>query len=65
MKRDHYYKYPTDEERLEKRPQDVPLEDFKLLLKYWGDPSIKVYTYNFKLASFSASLMFNQFRMTN
>ena len=37
IKREHYSKYGTDEERLEKRPRDVPLKDFKMLLIYWAD----------------------------
>ncbi|KAL8154908.1 hypothetical protein AgCh_000312 [Apium graveolens] len=28
--------YATDEERPENRPDDISLEDFKMLLKYWG-----------------------------
>lgn len=42
IKRDHYYKYPTDEERLANRPREVPLKDFKILLDYWNDPKIAV-----------------------
>ena len=38
----HYKKYSTDQERIENRPETVPLEDFKMLLNYWGDESVKV-----------------------
>ena len=38
----HYTAYATDEERLENRPEEIPLEEFKLLLQYWGDEDIKV-----------------------
>ncbi|XP_063948189.1 uncharacterized protein LOC135152261 [Daucus carota subsp. sativus] len=41
IKREHYSKYGTDEERLENRPRDVPLKDFKMLLIYWADEKIK------------------------
>ncbi|KAL8147286.1 hypothetical protein AgCh_004851 [Apium graveolens] len=37
VKKAHYTKYNTDEDRLDNRPNRVPLEDFKMLLKYWGD----------------------------
>ena len=39
----HYLAYATDEERLENKPNDIPLEDFKSLLKYWSDPKVQVY----------------------
>lgn len=42
IKRDHYYKYQTDEEKLENRPREVPLKDFKMLLEYWADEKIAV-----------------------
>lgn len=38
----YYKKYSTDEERMENRPETVPLEDFKMLMKYWGDESVQV-----------------------
>ncbi|KAL6569772.1 hypothetical protein OROMI_014286 [Orobanche minor] len=41
IKKAHYRKYNTDEERLENRPDTIPLEDFKMLLNYWGDESVK------------------------
>ncbi|XP_063942347.1 uncharacterized protein LOC135150129 [Daucus carota subsp. sativus] len=41
IKREHYSKYGTDEERLENRPRDVPLKDFKMLVIYWADEKIK------------------------
>ncbi|KAL8098219.1 hypothetical protein AgCh_031103 [Apium graveolens] len=33
--------FATDEERLANKPDDIPAEDFKLLLKYWGDLEIQ------------------------
>ncbi|KAK1387289.1 hypothetical protein POM88_015467 [Heracleum sosnowskyi] len=41
IKKNHYLAYETDEERLEHRPEDIPLEDFKLLLMYWGDEKVQ------------------------
>ncbi|KAK1388336.1 hypothetical protein POM88_016514 [Heracleum sosnowskyi] len=29
------------EERLEHRPRNIPLQDFKILLKYWGDEDVQ------------------------
>ncbi|KAL6547302.1 hypothetical protein OROMI_023023 [Orobanche minor] len=37
----YYTKYETDEERMNNRPNDIPLEDFKVLVNYWGDESIQ------------------------
>ena len=31
VKKEHYTKYTTDEERIQNRPDEIPLEDFKLL----------------------------------
>lgn len=42
MKAKHYTQHATDDERLEHRLKEIPLEDFKLLIKYWGDESVKV-----------------------
>ncbi|XP_063948205.1 uncharacterized protein LOC108217084 [Daucus carota subsp. sativus] len=41
VKKEHYTKYDTDEQRLENRPLEIPLEDFKLLLKYWADEGVQ------------------------
>ncbi|KAL8105340.1 hypothetical protein AgCh_029216 [Apium graveolens] len=41
IKKDHYSKYDTDELRLQKRPREVPLKDFKILLNYWGDEKVQ------------------------
>lgn len=38
----YYYKYKTDEERIAKRPTKIPLEEFKVLLQYWGDEEVQV-----------------------
>ena len=42
MKKQFYSRYETDEERLENRTERIPLEDFKILLKYWGDEAVQV-----------------------
>lgn len=42
IKKDHYTKYPTDELRLQNRPREIPLKDFKILLNYWGDEKVQV-----------------------
>ncbi|KAL6580027.1 hypothetical protein OROMI_008051 [Orobanche minor] len=31
----------SDEKRFENRPHDIPLEDFKNLLKYWADEGVQ------------------------
>ncbi|KAK1401722.1 hypothetical protein POM88_001327 [Heracleum sosnowskyi] len=41
LKRAHYNCYPTDEARLENRPNNIPLETFKSLLEYWGDETVQ------------------------
>lgn len=47
VKKAYYTKYDNDEQRLENKPDRVPLEDFKMLLKYWGDESVQVVTRKF------------------
>ena len=42
MKAKYYTKYETDEDRMANRPTEIPLEDFKLLLKYWEDETVQV-----------------------
>nr|XP_009774923.1 PREDICTED: uncharacterized protein LOC104224899 isoform X3 [Nicotiana sylvestris] len=37
-----YSKYNTNEERLSHRPEDVELEDWKYLIRYFGSPKFKV-----------------------
>ncbi|WOG87627.1 hypothetical protein DCAR_0206857 [Daucus carota subsp. sativus] len=37
----HFTAYENDEMRLENRPDDIPLETFKMLLDYWNDESIQ------------------------
>ncbi|KAK1372523.1 hypothetical protein POM88_028716 [Heracleum sosnowskyi] len=41
IKKDHYTKYPTDELRLQKRPRNILLSDFKILLNYWADEKVQ------------------------
>ncbi|KAL8155641.1 hypothetical protein AgCh_000876 [Apium graveolens] len=41
VKKEHYTKYDSDELRIENRPLKIPLEDFKLLLKYWADEGVQ------------------------
>ncbi|KAL2902668.1 Phosphoribosylformylglycinamidine synthase subunit PurL [Bienertia sinuspersici] len=41
LKRDHYYTYDTYEKRLNSRPDNVPEDHFKLLLKYWASTPAK------------------------
>ncbi|XP_065876885.1 uncharacterized protein [Euphorbia lathyris] len=41
IKEKHYICYDNDEERLKHRPNDIPLDEFKMLLKYWNDPKVK------------------------
>ncbi|XP_015161982.1 uncharacterized protein [Solanum tuberosum] len=38
----HYCAYNTDEDRLSNRPEDVELEDWKYLVKYFGSEKFKV-----------------------
>ena len=42
MKTKHYSNLPNDDERMAKRPDDIPLEDFKTLLKFWADEHVQV-----------------------
>ncbi|KAL6574897.1 hypothetical protein OROMI_012182 [Orobanche minor] len=44
VKKDHYTKYDSDEKRTENRPHDIPLEDFKILLKYRADEGLQIST---------------------
>lgn len=39
----NYTRYENDEQRLQNRPDQIPLEDFKLLLRYWADESVQVF----------------------
>ncbi|KAL6572319.1 hypothetical protein OROMI_013277 [Orobanche minor] len=41
IKRDYYYPFPTDEERLKNKPEEVSLSDWKVLLKYWADEKVQ------------------------
>ncbi|KAL8092246.1 hypothetical protein AgCh_034510 [Apium graveolens] len=41
IKKDHYSKYDTNQLSLQNRPRQVPLKDFKILLKYWGDEKVQ------------------------
>ncbi|KAL6584856.1 hypothetical protein OROMI_004145 [Orobanche minor] len=41
MKARYYTKYETDEEMMNNRPNEIPLEDFKVLVNYWGDESVQ------------------------
>ncbi|XP_074340711.1 uncharacterized protein LOC141678320 isoform X2 [Apium graveolens] len=36
-----YTKFDTDAERMKNRPANIPVEQFKVLLKYWSDESVK------------------------
>lgn len=42
MKKNHYLKYETDEERIQNKPDEIPLDDFKMLLRYWGEEGVQV-----------------------
>ena len=42
MKSKYYSQYETDDERMKNRPKDFPLEDFRVLVRYWGDEIVKV-----------------------
>ena len=45
MKTKYYSQYEPDDERLTNRPNDIPLEDLKMVVKYRGDESVKVACY--------------------
>ncbi|KAK1368211.1 hypothetical protein POM88_034303 [Heracleum sosnowskyi] len=36
-----FLRFLQNEERLEHRPRNIPLQDFKILLKYWGDEDVQ------------------------
>ncbi|KAL6577016.1 hypothetical protein OROMI_011292 [Orobanche minor] len=40
-KNNYYYPFPTDEERLKNKPEEVSLSDWKVLLKYWADEKVQ------------------------
>ncbi|KAK1369068.1 hypothetical protein POM88_035160 [Heracleum sosnowskyi] len=40
-KKKYYKKYETDDDRMANRPNTIPLEDFKLLVKYRGDEAVQ------------------------
>ncbi|KAK1363568.1 hypothetical protein POM88_039129 [Heracleum sosnowskyi] len=41
IKKDHYIKYPTNVKRLQNRPRNIPLSDFKIFLNYWADENVQ------------------------
>ncbi|KAK1369091.1 hypothetical protein POM88_035183 [Heracleum sosnowskyi] len=41
IKRDHDKPYSTDDERWAHRLEEVPLSDWRILLKYWGDEKVQ------------------------
>ncbi|KAL8119243.1 hypothetical protein AgCh_016677 [Apium graveolens] len=41
IKAGHFTPYENDESRLVNRPDDIPLETFKLLLEYWNDENVQ------------------------
>ncbi|XP_063936191.1 uncharacterized protein LOC135150455 [Daucus carota subsp. sativus] len=38
----HYSQFDNDEERIQNRPDHIPLEDFKMLLDYWADDGVQI-----------------------
>lgn len=42
MKKKHFKLLDNDQERIQNRPAHIPLEDFKMLLKYWSDEGVQV-----------------------
>lgn len=56
IKKAHYLAFQTDEERIENRPDEIPLESFKMLLEYWNDESVQVFL--FKYAHLNLSVVF-------
>ncbi|XP_065877304.1 uncharacterized protein [Euphorbia lathyris] len=41
IKEKHYSLYDNDEERIQHKPKDIPLEEFKTLLQYWADKKVQ------------------------
>lgn len=41
IKKKHYRKYDNDVERLKNKPSDIPLDEFKVLIKYWGSKKVQ------------------------
>lgn len=41
VKNDHYKPYNNDEDRLKNKPNVISVEEFKVLLKYWGDAEVQ------------------------
>lgn len=47
VKGKHYFKYKNDDERIANKPEKIPLEEFKVLLQYWGDEEVQVCIFPF------------------
>ncbi|WOH08825.1 hypothetical protein DCAR_0728275 [Daucus carota subsp. sativus] len=41
IKKDHYFKYDNDDDRLKNKPEVIPVEEFKVLLNYWADEEVQ------------------------
>ncbi|WOG86504.1 hypothetical protein DCAR_0205715 [Daucus carota subsp. sativus] len=41
VKKKYYSRFESDKKRLENKPEDIPLEDFKQLLNYWADEEVQ------------------------
>ncbi|KAL6544369.1 hypothetical protein OROGR_010866 [Orobanche gracilis] len=41
IKKKHFTAYDNDDERIKNKPDDIPLEDFKVLLMYWADEQLQ------------------------
>lgn len=59
IKKTHYLTFQTNEERIENRPDEIPLESFKMLLEYWNDESIQVFLFKYAHSNLSVAFIFN------
>ncbi|CAH9139308.1 unnamed protein product [Cuscuta epithymum] len=41
IKKNHYKKFSTNEERIENRPLEIPKDEFELVMKYWGRKEVQ------------------------
>ncbi|WOG95560.1 hypothetical protein DCAR_0414884 [Daucus carota subsp. sativus] len=41
IKKDHYFKYDNDDDRLKNKPEVIPVEELKVLLNYWADEEVQ------------------------
>lgn len=62
VKGKNYYKYDNDAERIKNKHVKIPLEEFKVLLQYWGDEEVQVCIFDFIIGILFLSLIILNFK---